>query len=826
MMNSEVQSSLQPEHTRTGMSANALRRAFLDNLFFIQGRYLDVATPHDLYTALAYTVRDRMLERWIETAKCYKREQARTVAYLSAEFLLGPHLGINLLNMGIYQVTQEVMKSLNLDFAEILDQEEEPGLGNGGLGRLAACYLDSLATLQIPAIGYGIRYEYGIFDQRIKDGWQEEVSDAWLRNGNPWELRRPKLRFPVRYGGHTQHYQDDRGRYRVRWIAELEIYGVAYDTPILGCGVRNANLLRLWRSEASESFDFAIFNRGDYYGAVHAKVEAENISKVLYPNDEAISGRELRLRQQFFFVTCSLQDMIRLHLQQGQGLETFAQKFAVQLNDTHPAIAVPELMRLALDEHGLGWEEAWEITRNSFGYTNHTLLPEALESWSVDLLGRLLPRHLEIIYEINRRFMDEMRVRYLCDQARIQRLSIIDEQGERRIRMAHLATLGSHSVNGVAAMHSDLVQRHLLPDFYELWPERFHNVTNGVSPRRFIQLSNPGLQAIMQELVGEGWARDLKNLRKLEVYQEDSGFHRRWRQMKNQAKSELARLIALRTGQVVDPHSLFDVQVKRIHEYKRQHLNLLHIITLYNRIKQGVGGHYVPRTFLFGGKAAPGYTMAKLIIKLIHSVGEVINKDPAINGFLRVVFYPDFNIKNAQPIYPAADLSEQISTAGKEASGTGNMKFALNGALTIGTLDGANVEIRDAVGAENFFLFGNTAEQLEQRRAEGYRPWEIYHHHEELRQVIDLINSGLFSHGDRELFRPLTDKLLYQDPFFVLADYPAYIAAQRRVAETFDNPYHWTRASILNTARMGYFSSDRSVQEYCQKIWKVGPVVV
>ncbi|AGA90681.1 glycogen/starch/alpha-glucan phosphorylase [Thioflavicoccus mobilis 8321] len=812
------------DHIRTGLSKEQLKQAYIDNLFYLLGRFLEVATPHDSYMAAAYTVRDRMLDRWIKTARTYKASQARTVCYLSAEFLLGPHLAKNLINLGIMEVSREAGAELGLDFEAILEQEEEPGLGNGGLGRLAACYLDSLATLQIPAIGYGIRYEFGIFDQLIEDGWQVEKSDVWLRDGNPWELPRPKLRFPVRFGGHTETFQDD-GRVRVRWIPDLVVEGRAYDTPILGYGVSNANLLRLWSAHAPESFDFQAFNTGDYYGAVHAKVEAETISKVLYPNDEPQAGKELRLKQQYFFASCSLQDMIRLQLGAAGTLEGFHEKFVVQLNDTHPAIAVAELMRLLIDEHRMDWEPAWEITRRTFAFTNHTLLPEALETWTVALFGRLLPRLLEIVYEINRRFLDKVRMHFLGDEARIARMSLIDEGHGRRIRMAHLATVGSFAINGVAEMHSELVKSTILKDFHDLWPERFHNVTNGVTPRRFIIVSNPRLARLLTECCGDdGWVRDMDRLRSLEPLADDVGFHEDWRRMKTAAKRDLADWLRRRVGVNVDPETLFDVQVKRIHEYKRQHLNVLHIITLYERLKAEPNRDVAPRTFVFGGKAAPGYLMAKLIIKLINSVAEVINQDPQVNDRLRVVFMPDFNVKNAQHLYPAADLSEQISMAGKEASGTGNMKFAMNGALTIGTLDGANVEIREEVGDENFFLFGHTAEQLQRLQAEGYRPWEICNDRFELRSALDLIASGLFSHGDKELFRPLVENLLYQDPFMVLADYELYLDRQTEVSHAWRDPKHWNRMSILNVARMGKFSSDRSIRDYCERIWRVRPV--
>jgi starch phosphorylase len=814
------------EHTRTGKSVAAIKRAIQDNLFYLQGRFPDVATPHDHYMALSYTVRDRMLERWIRTAQTYKDSGARTVCYLSAEYLLGPHLVPNLINLGIFDNARAAVSELGLDFDAIVDQEEEPGLGNGGLGRLAACYLESMATLQVPAIGYGIRYEFGIFDQEIRDGWQVEITDHWLRHGNPWELPRPKLSFQVRFGGHTEQFSDEHGHLRVKWIPAQIVNGTAYDTPILGYGVDNANLLRLWKAEAWDAFDLESFNQGDYYGAVDDKVKAENITKVLYPNDEPVVGKELRLKQQYFFVSCSLQDMIRLHLQHSPDLREFHHKFVAQLNDTHPAVSVAELMRLFLDEHGMEWEQAWDITRSTFAYTNHTLLPEALEVWPVDLFGRLLPRLLEIIYEINRRFLDEVRMQYPWDQERIARLSLIGEEGARTVRMANLATVGCFAVNGVAAMHSDLVKTTILRDFHDLWPEKFHNVTNGVTPRRFVTVGNPGLCSLLTNIAGQGWQRDLHRLKNLEMFADDESFHQEWMQVKSAAKMHLVDCLLKNTGFQVLPDSLFDIQVKRIHEYKRQHLNVLHIVSLYNRLKQDPGLDVTPRTFVFGGKAAPGYFMAKLIIKLINSVGEVLNKDPQVNGSMRVVYCPNFNVKTAQVIYPAADLSEQISTAGMEASGTGNMKFTMNGALTIGTLDGANVEIRDEVGHENFFLFGMSEEQVRQRRAQGYDPQGIYRDNQQLREAIDLINSGLFSHGDPELFRPLTDSLLYHDPYMVMGDFQSYVDCQAEVDRVYRDRSRWAQMSILNVARVGKFSSDRSIRDYCERIWKVKPAEI
>jgi glycogen phosphorylase len=803
-----------------------IRKAFEHALMYHLGRFPEVATPNDRYLALAYAVRDRLLPRWVATGETYYRQKARSVAYLSAEFLLGPHLGNSLLSLGLEREARAAMTELGLDLDELYEQEEEPGLGNGGLGRLAACYLDSLATLQIPSIGYGIRYEFGIFDQAIHDGWQIELTDKWLRLGNPWEIPRPEIAFEVKLGGHTEGRTDPDGRYRVQWIPDRVVKGVAYDTPIPGYGVNTVNLLRLWKAEAVESFDFQAFNVGDYYGAVDEKMASENITKVLYPNDEQLAGRRLRLEQQYFFVSCSLRDILRIYAQNPQDLPRLHEKWAVQLNDTHPALAVAELMRLLVDEHGLGWDQAWSTTRRTFGYTNHTLLPEALETWAVDLFQAVLPRHLEIVYEINRRFLDEVRQRFPGDEARVQRMSLVDERGGRRVRMAHLATVGSHAVNGVAALHSELLVRDVLHDFAELWPEKFSNKTNGVTPRRFVALINPGLSKLVTDAVGEGWLSDLDRLRALEGSARDAAFGDKWRAVKQQNKRALADEVRRRTGIAVDPESLFDVQVKRIHEYKRQHLNVLHVVTLLNRLRRGEAGDAPPRTVFFGGKAAPGYRTAKLIIKLIHSVAEVVEKEPAARGRLKVVFIPDYNVKNCQRIFPAAELSEQISTAGKEASGTGNMKFALNGALTIGTLDGANVEIREEVGDENFFLFGLTVDGVNEKRARGYRPRDIYDRDPELREALDQISGGHFSGGDRDLFRGLVGGLLDQDPFMLLADYRAYIECQERTGRAYRDVAGWTEKSILNTARMGKFSSDRSILEYCRDIWKVEPVPV
>lgn len=809
------------EDVRTGLEVAEIKRDLVDNLFYLQGKFPEVATRNDWYVALAYTVRDRLLNRWVKSAYEYYAQRARTVCYLSAEFLIGPQLGMNLLRLNCYDAFRQAVRELGLDLQDLVEHETEPGLGNGGLGRLAACYMESMATLQVPAIGYGIRYEFGIFDQEIRNGWQVEIADSWLSLGNPWEISRPEIRFEVKLGGHTEAYHDAEGRYRVKWIPSDVVLGTPCDTPILGFGVQTANLLRLWKAEANISFDFQAFNRGDYYGAVHEKVVDENITKVLYPNDEPIQGRELRLKQQYFFVSCSLQDMIRLHLQREKTLDGFHDKFAVQLNDTHPSLAIPELMRLLVDEHLMDWEKAWNITQQTFGYTNHTLLPEALERWPVSLIAKLLPRHLEIIYEINHRFLNEIRMRFPADEALVQRLSLIDETGERFVRMANLACVGSHAINGVAELHTALLQEQVLPEFFRITPEKFSNKTNGVSPRRFVFLTNPRLARLLTEAIGDGWVRDLDQLRKLEPLASDSAFQAKWRQVKQDNKADLSGYVAGVTGIATDPNTLFDVHVKRLHEYKRQHLNLLHVVTLYNRLKADPDLAMTPRTVLFGGKAAPGYFMAKLIVKLINSVAETIDKDPEIRGRLKVVFVPDFNVRTAQHIYPAADLSEQISTAGKEASGTGNMKMALNGALTIGTLDGANVEMREEVGAENFFLFGHTAKEVQEQWRQGYNPHSIYESNSDLRAAVDLIASGAFSPQDPNLFRPLVDSLLHHDGFLVFADYQAYIDCQAEVSQAYLDEPRWTRMSILNVARMGKFSSDRAIREYCQDIWEI-----
>jgi len=811
-----------------GSDTASIRRDFVEKLLFQLMKFPGVATRNDHYLALAYVVRDRLLERWVHSARTFLDGGYRTVIYLSAEYLLGPQLGNAILSLGIERQVREALESLELSLDELIEHEEEPGLGNGGLGRLAACFMDSLATLRYPAIGHGIRYEFGIFDQQIRDGWQVEITDRWLRLGFPWEVRRPELLFSVGFGGHTEHDKDERG-HRVRWIPERIVQGYPSDTPVMGSGTANTNFLRLWTSVPAEEFDLDAFQVGAYWRAVEDKVRSENITKILYPNDSTPAGKQLRLEQQYFFVACALQDSIRLLLQKSS-IREFADKFAVQLNDTHPTLAIPELMRLLMDEHGLSWDDAWDITTRSIAYTNHTLLPEALEVWPLPLFARLLPRHLEIIYEINRRFLDEVRRRFPGDEARVRRMSLIDENGHKWVRMAHLATVASHAVNGVAVLHSRLLRETVLRDFADLTPGKFTNVTNGVTPRRFLALANPRLSALITEAIGDGWVTELERLRELEPFAGDGEFRARWRAVKLANKETFASWLGKTHARAIDPTALLDCQCKRIHEYKRQLLDVLHIAWLHEQLRRTGGlpdAHVdiVPRTFLFAGKAAPGYWMAKLIIRLIHGVAEDIDQDRLARQYLRVAFVPDFNVKTAQRIYPAADLSEQISTAGMEASGTGNMKFAMSGALTIGTLDGANVEIRDAVGADNFFLFGLTADEVAARKS-SYRPREVLTADPELARVVELLESGRFSHGDRGMYEEIVKSLVEQDPFFVLADFRSYVECQRRVSRAWRDVDTWTRASILNTARTGQFSSDRSIHEYATRVWNIEPVAV
>lgn len=775
------------------------------HLFSSLAKTPSLATHHDYYLSLALAVRDLLLQTWVDTAETYTQKSVRTAVYLSAEYLLGPHLENNLVNLGLRRQAEEACEALGFTLDSLLAQEPEPGLGNGGLGRLAACFQESMASLEIPAIGYGIRYEFGIFRQQIGPQGQVESTDPWLLGGNPWEVTHPEWSYPVSIGGHT-------------------VIGVAYDTPILGYGVHTANTLRLWGAQAPDAFDFASFNAGDYTRAVLQKVQSETLSKVLYPNDELEQGKRLRLSQQIFFVSCSLQDMFRILKGQGLPVSEFHRKYAIQLNDTHPAIAVAELMRLLIDEHGLDWDLAWSITTATISYTNHTLLPEALEAWSLELFEQLLPRQLEIIYEINARFLKVVRLSHPGNPALLEKLSLIQEGPQRRVRMAHLAIVGSHKVNGVAQLHSDLLRQELFHDFATLWPERFTNITNGVTPRRWLAVANPPLAELLDSSLGEGWRRDLDALKGLEPLAEDAAFLQRWQEVRSQAKERLATTIHQLAGVHVDPTSLFDVQVKRIHEYKRQHLAALHLVERYLRIR--AGEDLPARTVIFGGKAAPGYAMAKLIIRLIVGIADIVNIDPAMGGRLKVVFLPNFNVSLGQRIYPAVDLSEQISTAGMEASGTGNMKMALNGALTIGTLDGANIEIRDHVGADNFFLFGHTAAELAAINRNGYHPMPWLENDPVTKEAIDLIGSGHFSEGDRQLFHPLLANLCGQDPFRVMADIGDYRRAQNDVDGVWPDQQRWGTMSVLNTARCGFFSSDRSIREYAARIWNVEPVPV
>ncbi len=826
-MKNSVKSQIIVEDDRTGIDKETLKRAFLDNLYYLQGRIPELATRNDYYMALAYTIRDRMLHRHLHVIREYFKQKSKIVAYLSAEFLMGPHLGNNLVNLELFDKVNEVMAELGLDLDDLLEQEEEPGLGNGGLGRLAACFLDSLATLDIPAIGYGIRYEFGIFHQKIRDGWQVEITDKWLRFGNPWEIAQIEITQAIKYGGYTKSYYDNQGKYRVYWIPEYVVIAVPYDTAVLGYATNTSALLRLWKAEAADSFDFQRFNKGDYYGAVNDKVSSENISKVLYPNDEQVSGKTLRLEQQYFFTSASIQDMMRIHcLEDHKEPETFYESFTIQLNDTHPAIAIPELLRILLDEYRINWDRAWDITRRSINYTNHTLLPEAMEKWPMSIFGNLLPRHLEIILEINHHFLELIRNTFPGDEERVARMSIIDESGERYIRMAHLACVGSSAINGVAALHTDLLKSGILKDFHELWSNKISNKTNGVTPRRWMVLNNQKLATLISGKIGTSWVKNLYELKKLEDFAKNKAFQKEWSLCKNSVKKYLANYISYHLRIEVNPDSMFDILVKRIHEYKRQGLKALHIITLYNRIKENPDIDIVPRTFIFGGKAAPGYFMAKLIIKLINSVADVVNNDPDVRGRLKVVFIPNFNVKTSQHVYPAADLSEQISTAGKEASGTGNMKFTMNGALTIGTLDGANIEIREEVGAENFFLFGLKTDEVYALKSEGYNPRSYYDNNPTLRKALEMIRTGYFSPENPELFRPVFDSLVYHDEYMLLADYQSYIDCQDEVDTVYRNPSKWAEMSILNVARSGKFSSDRTINEYCKEIWKVKPVKV
>ena len=809
-----------PSDLRTGLSAEALKRAFIEHVEFSRGKNFDAASAYDRYLAIALTVRDRLAQSWVKTQRRYYAADAKRAYYLSAEYLLGRALRNNLMNMGLWSTADKSMSEAGVDLTTLLEMEPDAGLGNGGLGRLAACFLDSLATLDMPAIGYGIRYEFGIFTQEIINGHQVERADEWLKFGSPWEIVRPERIVPVRFYGAVETSQGPDGERRSRWVDGKTVLGVPFDTPIAGFGATTVNTLRLWQARASADFDFALFNDGDYERSVVEKNNSEVISKVLYPNDQNQAGKELRLKQEYFFVACSISDIVRRYLKGHSDFRQFPSKVAIQLNDTHPAIAVAELMRVLVDEKRLSWDEAWAITQATMGYTNHTLLAEALEKWPVPLFERLLPRHLQIIYEINHRFMRAVQIRYPFDNERLAKLSIIEEAHPKQVRMAHLAVVGSHSVNGVAALHTHLLKRDVMPEFAELFPERFNNKTNGITPRRWLLACNPRLSRLITDAIGEGWASDLDKLRELEKFQNDASFLASFRDAKQANKSALGNHLRDIMGLSLDPTAIFDVQIKRLHEYKRQLLNALHIVHLWMQARDNPSAIGVPRAFLFGAKAAPGYKMAKLIIRLINGIADVVNSDAGRTG-LRTVFIPNYRVSLAERIIPAADVSEQISTAGMEASGTGNMKLALNGALTLGTLDGANIEIRDLVGPENFFLFGLTADQVIEKKRRGYRGRDVYDRNPRVKAVLDLVASGFFSPEDRDMFRPLVESLLDDDPFLVLADFDAYVAAQESVAAMYQAPGTWWKASLLNVARVGHFSSDRTIREYAKDIWGV-----
>ncbi len=805
-------------------SVDGFVRQFLLNLNFDRGVPLSASSTTDQYTALAYTVRDYLMARWLEDLRRQRETQSKGVCYLSAEYLLGRQLDNNLMAAGLTEIATEAMAKCGLDLNELRAQEVEPGLGNGGLGRLAACFIDSLATMSVPNIGYGIRYEYGIFRQTFVEGQQVEQPDAWLTLGSPWEFPHPEAAQTISFGGHTETY-DDEGVTRTRWIPAWNVSAVPYNYMVPGYQNGRVNTLRLWSAKATDAFDLRIFNSGDYAEAVRAQTYAENISKVLYPEDSTPQGKELRLQQQYFFVAASIADFINRVLPADYDLAKLPERVIFQLNDTHPVIAVPELMRVLVDEKGMAWADAWAITQQCFAYTCHTLLPEALEVWPVDLLGRLLPRHLEIIYRINDEFLDAVREQFGDDEMRIRNMSIIAEHPTRSVRMAYLATVAGAKVNGVAELHSQLLRDKVLPDFNEFFPGKFTNVTNGVTPRRFMRLANPALSELITDALGPAWLTDLDRLRELEVYAEDPEFRAKFAEVKAANKRRLHEVLRARDGFEVSDGHMLDVMVKRLHEYKRQMLKLLHVVTQYENIVSGklAASDVQPRTVIFGAKAAPGYAMAKRIIHLINAVGSVVNDDPRVEGRLKVLFPPNYNVTLAERVIPAADLSEQISLAGKEASGTGNMKFALNGALTIGTDDGANVEIRQLVGDDNFFLFGMSEPQVEALWEKGYRPSEFYQSNDDLRRAMDLIASGAFSNGDRSTFEPIVSNLLYDDRFMVLADYASYIAEQAKVDAAYADQDAWTHAAILNVARCGFFSSDRSMRDYIDRIWHTPP---
>ncbi len=814
--------SLRPE-------AAAIQASILHYLKYKLGRDTESATPRDWWIATATAVRDRMIERGLDTYKAHREGNVRRVYYLSLEYLIGRLMLNNVINLGLYEPLHEALDDLGQSFEKVRAQEEDMGLGNGGLGRLAACYLDSLSTMDLPAVGYGIHYEFGLFRQEFVNGHQVEHPDNWLIYGAPWELVRPEFTQPVRLFGRCEQVFDDQGNFTWRWVDTKTILGFPFDIPVVGYGTKTVNILRLWASKATEDFDLKTFNEGGYIEAVREKAYGETISKVLYPNDKTESGKELRLVQQYFFVTCSLRDIIRRHFSNPENSwDNFHDKVCVQLNDTHPALAVAELTRILLDEEAMSFERAWGIVTKVFAYTNHTLLPEALERWSVPLFQRVLPRHLLIVYQINEHLMRLCDERWPGDVEKKRVISLIEEGGPRYVRMANLSVVGSFAVNGVAELHTRLLRAHLFPEFDNLYPGKFINVTNGITPRRWLRACNPRLSALINAKIGDQWPRDLDQLRKLEKWADDAQFQSEFMAIKRQNKVELAAIIKRDCGIDVSPDALFDVQIKRLHEYKRQHLNLLHILALYRRLVQNPDLDVVPRVFIFAAKAAPGYDLAKAIIKSINAVAAHVNNDPRVNGKLKIAFLPNYRVSLAARIIPAADLSEQISTAGKEASGTGNMKLALNGALTIGTLDGANVEIKEEVGDDNIFIFGQTVEEVEALRAKGYNPWSYYESDEELRAVLDWLGSDYFVKGEAHNLPAMVRASLLEggDPFMVLAVFRAYCDAQARVDAAYRDPKRWAKMAILNTARVGKFSSDRSIGDYAEKIWKLDAVHV
>lgn len=804
----------------------SIRESIINHLQYSLARDRVTATPRDWWNSICLTIEDRILGRFNQTMHVHNEKDARHVYYLSLEYLMGRLLSNNIRNCGLWEQFEQAVKELDLDLNEICEQEADMGLGNGGLGRLAACFLDSLASLDVPAIGYGIYYEFGLFRQKFDNGHQVERPDNWLQFGNPWEIVRAQNSQNVRVYGHVENRYDENGDFKPVWTGGRIFTGVPYDIPICGYGARTVNFLRLWQAHSSQEFDLDTFNQGGYVEAVRNKALDETISKVLYPNDKTESGKELRLVQQYFFVTCSLQDIVRRYLKKRKTWDEFADKVAIQLNDTHPALGVPELMRILIDEHHLLWDKAWEITRKVFAYTNHTLLPEALEKWSVPLFEKVLPRHLQIIYEINQRFLEEeVEARWPGDPYKKAELSLIEEGSPKMVRMAYLSVVGSHTVNGVAALHTELLKKHLFQDFDQLYPGKIQNKTNGITPRRWLLACNPRLSSLITSKIGSEWPSDLDQLRKLEKWADDKEFLKKFRDVKLANKTDLANHIESTLGIRINPEALFDVQIKRLHEYKRQHLNLLHILTLYRRLLHNPGLDICPRVFIFGAKAAPGYELAKTIIRAINKVADVVNNDKRIQDKLKVVFIPNYGVSLAEKIIPASDLSEQISTAGKEASGTGNMKLALNGSLTIGTLDGANVEIQEEVGDDNIFIFGLKVDEVEELRRKGYNPYDCYYRNPELRSVIDWLSSDVFTPGERDSFASIRRSLLdHGDPFMVLADYAAYCEAQTRVCQTYKDPMKWTRMALLNTARIGKFSSDRTISEYCREIWNIDPI--